>query len=88
MKRRTILSLTLVIILTLVTCNKNGNCTDCGGTLAQGYIFKTVTTDDLAQIDGLAQIEGVDAGVCIQAKLTGQEMDVNTVTVVDDCCCQ
>jgi hypothetical protein len=88
MKQITLLSLVMGLVLGLAACNKNENCTDCGGTLAQGYIFKTVTTDDLAQIDGLALIEGVDAGVCIRAKLTGQEMDVNTVKVVDDCCCQ
>lgn len=81
--------LPLVLVIPLLTgCDKKADCPDCGGTLLEGYIFKRVTTDDLAKNDGLALIEDVDAGACIRAKLTGENLDLNTVTVVDDCCCE
>ena len=83
----------LTIILTLslfllVTCGDNNpECASCGGNLLDGFLFKEVTQDDLANI---GNIEGMNIGICIRYQLTGlieEEFDLETIAIVDDCCC-
>ncbi|MEA1882558.1 MAG: hypothetical protein U9N31_09195 [Candidatus Marinimicrobia bacterium] len=47
-----------------------------------------VTGGDLAKYEGLAKLEGVDVGVCIRAYILEEELNANSVTIVDDCCCE
>ena len=47
-----------------------------------------VTASDLVKYEGLANLKGVDVGVCIRAFYPGRRLSVNSVTVVDDCCCE
>jgi len=83
----------LTILLTLstfllVTCEDNPECTSCGGDLSDGFLFKEVTQNDLAEI---GNIEGMNIGICIRYQLTGlieEEFDLETIAVVDDCCCE
>ena len=59
------------------------DCTDCGGGLVDGYLYKEVTVDDVA---GLAEIDvSANLGKCIRFKTDGTEF--SEATVVDDCCC-
>ena len=82
----------LTIILTLslfllVNCEDNPECVSCGGGLLEGFFFKKVTQDDLAEI---GNIEGMNIGICIRYQLLGltdEEFDLETITIVDDCCC-
>ncbi len=82
----------LTIILTLslfllVTCEDNPECANCGGGLLEGFLFKKVTQDDLAEI---GNIEGMNIGICIRYQLLGltdEEFDLETIAIVDDCCC-
>ena len=82
----------LTIILTLslfllVTCEDNPECASCGGGLLEGFLFKKVTQDDLAEI---GNIEGMNIGICIRyqlLELTDEEFDLETIAIVDDCCC-
>ena len=82
----------LTIILTLslfllVTCEDNPECASCGGGLLEGFLFKKVTQDDLAKI---GNIEGMNIGICIRYQLLGltdEEFDLETIAIVDDCCC-
>ena len=82
----------LTIILTLsffmmVTCEDNPECASCGGGLLEGFLFKKVTQDDLAEI---GNIEGMNIGICIRYQLLGltdEEFDLETIAFVDDCCC-
>ncbi len=82
----------LTIILTLslfllVTCEDNPECASCGGGLLEGFLFKKVTQDDLAKV---GNIEGMNIGICIRYQLTGlteEEFDLETIAIVDDCCC-
>jgi len=82
MKNLILLSLSLF----LINCSDNSNtqdCTDCGGGLLDGYLFKEVTTGDL---ESLGQISvNADLGACIRYKLDGE--DFEDAVVVDDCCC-
>ena len=83
----------LTIILTfslffLVTCGDNPECASCGGGLLDGFLFKEVTQSDLAEI---GNIEGMNIGICIRYQLTGlteEEFDLETIIIVDDCCCE
>ena len=82
----------LTIILTLslfllVTCEDNPECASCGGGLLEGFLFKKVTQDDLAEI---GNIEGMNIGICIRYQLLGltdEEFYLETIAIVDDCCC-
>ena len=82
----------LTIILTLslfflITCEDNPECASCGGGLLEGFLFKKVTQDDLAEI---GNIEGINIGICIRYQLLGltdEEFDLETIAFVDDCCC-
>jgi len=71
----------------LLSCDAgagDSECTECGGGLLDGYLYKEVTVEDVA---GLAEIDvsGVTVGKCIRFKLDGTEF--SAATVVDDCCC-
>ena len=84
----------LTIILTLslfllVTCEDNPECASCGGNLLDGFLFKEVTQDDLAKV---GNIEGMNIGICIRYQLmstglTEEEFNLETIAIVDDCCC-
>ena len=83
----------LTIILTLsffmmVTCEDNPECASCGGGLLDGFLFKEVTQDDLAEI---GNIEEMNIGICIRYQLLGlteEEFDLETIAIVNDCCCE
>jgi len=52
-----------------------------------GFLFKEVTQDDLAKV---GNIEGMNIGICIRYQLIGlteEEFDLETIAIVDDCCC-
>ena len=59
------------------------HCTNCGGGLIDGYLYKEVTFADIA---GLAEIDvSVNVGGCIRFRLDGTGF--SDAEVVDDCCC-
>ena len=70
----------------LLSCNAgagDSECTDCGGGLLDGYLYKEVTVEDVAS---LAEIDvTANVGKCIRFKSDGSEF--SEATVVDDCCC-
>lgn len=76
-----------MLFLVLITCQDNPDCSDCGGNLLDGFLFKKVTQEDLADI---GSIDGVNIGICIRYQLTGlteNDFDLDTIEIVDDCCC-
>ena len=76
-----------ILLLALVTCQDNSECSDCGGDLLDGFLFKKVTQEDLADI---GSIDGVNIDVCIRyqlSSLTDGDFDLESIEVVDDCCC-
>lgn len=85
--------LTPIIISIIVTffafssCTEDDSCTDCGGGLQDGFVYKTVTEDDIAELSGLEIPITLDN--CIQFKVDGlgDDIDLETVLVVDNCCC-
>ena len=70
----------------LLSCNAgagDSECTDCGGGLLDGYLYKEVTVEDVAS---LAEIDvSTNVGKCIRFKMDGTEF--SEAIVVDDCCC-
>ena len=76
-----------ILFLTPLACQDNSECSDCGGNLLDGYLFKKVTQEDLADI---GSIDGVNIGICIRYQLSGLtegDFDLETIEIVDDCCC-
>ncbi len=76
-----------ILFLTLFTCQDNSDCSDCGGNLLDGYLFKKVTQEDLADI---GSVDGVNIGICIRYQLSGLaegDFDLETIEIVEDCCC-
>ncbi len=47
-----------------------------------------VTENDLSKYEGLAQIDGVTVGTCIKAFIYNEELPLNSVTILDACCCE
>ena len=76
-----------MVILYFLSCsNKNENsCNDCGGSLDEGYLFKTVEVNDIADLTTI----GVTAelGTCISFKMDTENQTFSEATVVPDCCC-
>ena len=70
----------------LLSCDAgagDSECTDCGGGLLDGYLYKEVTVEDVAS---LAEIDvSTNVGKCIRFKMDGTEF--SEAIVVDDCCC-
>ncbi len=81
--REIFVSLTLSVFLASCGGSSNSSCTECGGGLVDGFLYKEVTVEDIA---GLAEINvTTDVGKCIRFKL--DETDFSEATIVDDCCC-
>ena len=78
--------ISIFLLFFLISCggsNSDSSCTECGGGLLDGYLYKEVTFNDIA---GLAEIDvTVDVGKCIRFKM--DEPDFFDATLVDDCCC-
>lgn len=47
-----------------------------------------VNETDLTKYEGLAQLNGVSLGTCIQAYIYQQELVISSVKVLDECCCE
>ena len=83
MNRILISTFLLIFMINCGSSNSDSSCTECGGGLLDGYLYKEVTFNDIA---GLAEIDvTVDVGKCIRFKMDGT--DFSEATVVDDCCC-
>jgi len=78
--------ISIFLLIFLINCggsNSDSTCTECGGGLLDGYLYKEVTVNDIA---GLAEIDvNVDVGKCIRFKMDGT--DFSEAAGVDDCCC-
>ncbi len=74
----------LICIIFLIQCSNNENdCDDCGGGLLDGYLYKEVTIEDIAE---LAEINvSAEIGKCIRFKL--EENQFSDAKIVEDCCC-
>ena len=83
MNRILISTFLLIFMINCGSSNSDSSCTECGGGLLDGYLYKEVTLDDIA---GLAEIDvTVDVGKCIRFKMDGT--DFSEAAGVDDCCC-
>ncbi|MDP6533275.1 MAG: hypothetical protein QF845_05095 [Candidatus Marinimicrobia bacterium] len=74
----------IVVLALFAACDEPSSCDDCGGGITGGYLYKKVTSSDLGQ---LGSVEGINLDSCIRYKITGEEFDEETVSVVPDCCC-
>ena len=76
----------MVIICFLSCVDKNENiCNDCAESLDEGYLFKTVEVDDIADLAIIGVT--VELGACINFKMDMENQTFSEATVVPDCCC-
>lgn len=83
---KTFLSLILITSFFFISCEKD-ECGDCGPGVKGGYFFKRVTEEDLAT---LGEIPDIELDECITynvVDIASEEIDIETVDIVDDCCC-
>jgi len=83
---KTFLSLILITSFFFIGCEKD-ECGDCGPGIKEGYFFKRVTGEDLATLD---EIPGIELDKCITYSvkdIAGDDIDIESVDIVDDCCC-
>ena len=78
--------LPIVLIVFIGSCDQDAKCNSCGDLLG-GFIYMKVTASDLAKYEGLVALVGIDVGACNRAYILEEELNVNTVPIVDDCCC-
>ncbi len=79
--------LPIVLIVFIGSCDQDAKCNSCGDLLG-GFIYMKVTASDLAKHEGLVTLDGIDVGACIRAYILEEELNVNTVSIADDCCCE
>ena len=72
------------VLMVFAGCDEPSSCDDCGGGIINGYLYTKVTSSDLNQ---LGSVEGINLDSCIRYKLSGDDFDTETVSVVPDCCC-
>jgi len=83
MKRLLIFNLLLLFLIGCGNSSSDSSCTECGGGLLDGYLYKEVTVEDIANLTDINVT--AEIGKCIRFKLDGE--DFSDAEVVDDCCC-
>lgn len=83
MKRYLIFNLLLLFLMGCGNSSSDSSCTECGGGLLDGYLYKEVTVEDIANLTDIDVT--ADVGKCIRFKLDGE--DFSDAEIVDDCCC-
>lgn len=76
----------IIILLPMLSCNSGAgisDCTDCGGGLVDGYLYKKVTINDLADLTQINVSANIDQ--CIRFIMDGE--DFSSATIVEECCC-
>ncbi len=74
----------IIMTFLFISCSSdNTECGACGGGLIDGYMYKTVTLDDLTELADINVTS--DVGACIRVQL--DESGFTEATIVDDCCC-
>ena len=70
-----------------LSCDKDSKCNNCGN-IVGGLVTMKVNEMDLTKYEGLAQLNGVGLGTCIQAYIYQEELVISSVKVLDECCCE
>jgi hypothetical protein len=80
--------ISIFLLIFLINCggsNSDTSCTECGGGLLDGYLYKEVTFTDIVGLAEIDVIVDVEVGKCIRFKMDGT--DFSEAALVDDCCC-
>tara|TARA_B110000495_G_C22830560_1_gene484615 strand:+ start:131 stop:400 length:270 start_codon:yes stop_codon:yes gene_type:complete len=87
--RNKLKSLSFIFILSFIffSCEKGSKCDNCGNPFNGSTIIK-VSQNDLIKYEGLAKINGISVGTCIQGNIFQEDLILSSVTILDECCCE
>ena len=82
-------SLSFIFILSFIffSCEKGSKCDNCGNPF-NGLTIIKVSQNDLIKYEGLAKINGISVGTCIQGNIFQEDLILSSVTILDECCCE
>jgi hypothetical protein len=80
-------SFILISLVIFFSCDKSSKCDNCGD-LVNGSTTIKVSQNDLMKYEGLVKIEGIGVGTCIQANIFQEELILNSIKILDECCCE
>ena len=69
------------------SCQKDSTCDNCED-LIDGYTIIKVSQNDLIKYEGLATLNGISVGTCIQGIIFQEEITLTSVKILDECCCE
>ena len=77
----------LLLLILPFSCDEDSKCNKCGN-ISGGRITMKITPNDLTRYQGLANVSGVNIGTCIQAYIYEEELFINSIIILDECCCE
>jgi len=69
------------------SCQKGSTCDNCED-IIDGYSMIKVSQNDLIKYEGLATLNGISVGTCIQGIIFQEEITLTSVKILDECCCE
>ena len=69
------------------SCQKDSTLDNCED-LIDGYTIIKVSQNDLIKYEGLATLNGISVGTCIQGIIFQEEITLTSVKILDECCCE
>lgn len=69
------------------SCQKGSTCDNCED-IIDGYTMIKVSQNDLIKYEGLATLNGISVGTCIQGIIFQEEITLTSVKILDECCCE
>tara|TARA_B100001175_G_scaffold146338_1_gene124128 strand:+ start:883 stop:1152 length:270 start_codon:yes stop_codon:yes gene_type:complete len=69
------------------SCQKGSTCDNCED-IIDGYTMIKVSQNDLIKYEGLATINGISVGTCIQGIIFQEEITLTSIKILDECCCE
>jgi hypothetical protein len=85
--RLKLLSFIFILSFIFFSCEEGSKCDNCSDTFNGSTIIK-VSQNDLIKYEGLAKINGISIGTCIQGNIFQEDLILSSIKILDECCCE